>query len=135
MAKAVVQNSALREEVFLQLLNLVDEECRTLCQKNDPSLFRRIPVAELVSFQWQKLIDELKSKAPTLLRILHAISSRKQNSESIQQHHPGICMAAAVMLKERNREMCGIQSLISLLLYATHAEKQVCVSVLTQSLN
>ena len=73
----------LQEEVFLQLLNLVDEECRTLCQKNDPSFFQRIPVAELVSFQWQKLIDELKSKAPTLLRILHAILSRKQNSESI----------------------------------------------------
>ena len=73
---------------------------------------------------WVPFIDELKLKAQTLLRILHAVSSRKQNSESIQQHHPGICMAA-VMLKVRNREMCGNQSLIPLLLYATHAEKQV----------
>ena len=135
VAKAVVQNSVLREEVFLQLLNLVDEECRTLCQKNDPSRFRRIPVAELGSFQWEQFIDELRSKAPTLLCILYAISSRKHNSESIQQHHRGICMAAAAMLKERNREMCGIPSLISLLLYATHAEKQVCMSVLTGSTN
>ena len=34
-------------------------------------------------------------------------------------------MTAAVLLKERNREMCGIQSLISLLLYSSHVDKQV----------
>ena len=82
VAKAVVQNSALREEVFLQFLNLVDEECCMLCQKNDPSLFRRVPVAELVSFQWEQFIDELKSKAPTLLRILHAISYRSTTQKA-----------------------------------------------------
>ena len=31
--------------------------------------------------------------------------------------YPGICTAAAILMKERNREMCGLlQSLVSLLL-------------------
>ena len=131
LAKAVLQYSALQEEVFLQFLNLIDEECCKLCEKKDPSPFRKIPVSELSAFQWEQFIDELRLKAPMLLRILQAISSRKQNSGSL--HYPGICMASAVLLKERNREICGIQSLISLLLYATHAEKQV-TSMLTESI-
>ncbi len=42
-----------------------------------------------------------------------------------EAHFPGICSAAAILLKERNREMCGLQSLVSLLMYSCHAEKQV----------
>ena len=34
-------------------------------------------------------------------------------------------MAAAAVLKERNQEMCGVQSLTSSLLYSCHCEKQV----------
>ena len=44
-------------------------------------------------------------------------------------HHPGIYSAAAVLLKERNREICGLQSHVSLLMYSCHAEKQVHVHV------
>ena len=40
-------------------------------------------------------------------------------------HLPGICSAVAVLIKERNREMCGLQSVISLLMYACHCDKQV----------
>jgi len=39
-------------------------------------------------------------------------------------HYPGICITVAVFLKERNWEMCGMQSLISLL-YSSHIEKQI----------
>ena len=34
-------------------------------------------------------------------------------------------MAAAVILKERNREMCGLQQMISSLMYGSHCEKKV----------
>ena len=33
-------------------------------------------------------------------------------------------MATAIMLKERNREMCGIQTLLSLILFSSHVQKQ-----------
>ena len=38
--------------------------------------------------------------------------------------YPSICMAMAVLLKERNREMSGLQYLMSLLLFASHTEKK-----------
>ena len=36
-----------------------------------------------------------------------------------------ILASASVILKERNREMCGVQSLMSLLLFLSHANKHV----------
>ena len=114
IAKATAHQGALREQVFLQVLNLEDEECSKVCQKSDPSRFQKVPVSELATFQWEQFIDELRSKAPTLLHILQVMSSPKQNSDS--RHYPGICIAVAVLLKGRNREMCGIQSLIHVFL-------------------
>ncbi len=40
-------------------------------------------------------------------------------------HHPGICMAAAVLLKERNRKMVGIQLFFSLVLFNSRVQKNV----------
>lgn len=42
-------------------------------------------------------------------------------------HYPGICFAVAVILKERSREMCGLQSFVSLLLMASGVEKKVTI--------
>ena len=74
------------------------------------------------------MIAELQLKAPLLFKVLHSLSSRNDHRNTLKvgvAHYPGICSAAAILLKERNREMCGLQSLISLLLYSCHAEKQV----------
>ena len=74
------------------------------------------------------LIDELSSKTPMLLQILRTLTSandHRNKHKSGSVHQPGICMAASVILKERNREMCGVQSVISLLLFSSHANKQV----------
>lgn len=128
VAKAVVNHSGLREAVFLKLLDEVDAECSKLCRRSELSAFRKVPVSDMSTFDWKVLIDELLLKAPMLLQILRTLTSssdhrNKHKSGSI--HHPGICMAASVILKERNREMCGVQAMISLLLFESHANKQV----------
>ncbi len=130
IAKAVMQMSSVREEVFTSFLNVLDNECRRLCQKqaDTPSKFKSSPVDQLHKFSWKELIHELTLKAPKLLKILTTIVARNdhRNKHKIgSAHYPGICMAAAVLLKERNREMCGVQSLVSLLMYSCHCEKQV----------
>ena len=81
------------------------------------------------TFQWSQLVDELATNAPTLLCLLTAIVTHSDHRNQLKvssAHHPGLCMCVAVLLKERNREMCGVQSIISLLLYQSHVEKQVC---------
>ena len=47
------------------------------------------------------------------------------NIRSSVEHYPGLCMSVAILLKERNREMSGLQYIVSLLLYSSHVDKQV----------
>ena len=69
-------------------------------------------------------------KSPLLLKILTAVVVRidsRYAPKSQIVHHPAIVTAIAVLLKERNREMSGVQSINSCLMYACHCEKQVCM--------
>ena len=130
IAKAILDNEQLADHVLQLVIKSIDSECSVLCQRNPQScsLFRKISVVEMRNFKWNCLIDELSSKAPTLYRILYSLvshSDHRNKKKVAEAHFPGICMTCAVLLKERNREMCGVQSMISFLLYYSRAEKQV----------
>lgn len=129
VAKAVMGHKSLREAVILSVLDQLESECSKLCQKsNPPSLFCKVPVSEIKEFEWDNLIEEFKNKAPLFFQILCSVTSRndhRNKSKHGRAHNPGICMAAAVVLKERNQKMTGVQSLISLTLFASHVDKQV----------
>ena len=55
------------------------------------------------------------------LSLLNAIVSHSDHVGST--HLPGVCMAIAILLKERNREMYALQSVIGLLLYKSHVQE------------
>ena len=123
---------AVREEVITLFLDAIDRECVALCQKLSVSRFRLIPVEELQQFKWTYLVEELQSRSPLLLRLLTATVGRSDNrnqSKAGAAHNPGICAAVAVILKERNREMCGLQSEVSLLMFSCHCEKKVEIKI------
>ena len=66
--------------------------------------------------------------APILLRVLSKIVDKNNHHNQLKQgerHQAGVCMAAALLLKERNREMGGIQRLLSLVLFTSRVQKQV----------
>ena len=129
IAGAIVENKELADLVWQHFLNKIDRECSVLCQRCSPSSpFRHIAVDDFSTFQWKDCIDDLSLRAPTLLQLLSVIvshSDHRNEKKTESAHHPGVCMTTAILLKERNREMCGVQSLISLILYSCHAEKQV----------
>lgn len=124
IAKAALGVEDVREAIISQLMGTLNEECRKLCrQKPTNTPFRNIPVNKLVEFKWENMIGELQSKAPLLYRILYSLTSRNDHRNMLKlgaAHFPGICAAAAILLKERNREMCGLQSLISLFMCSCH---------------
>ena len=131
-ANAVMANPNIREAVLTSFLNLINAECNTLCKKlaDPPSRFRKIDLGELSDFSWKPLIIELQDNAPVLFKILTSIVSHSDSRNNFKvgsAHFSGICTAVSVVLKERNREMCGIQSLVSLLMYSSCCEKQVHV--------
>ena len=73
-------------------------------------------------------MDELRSNSPLLLKVLTSIAVRNdhRNRKKVgSAHYPGITTAAAVLLKERNCHVSGDQSLVSMLMYSSHCEKQV----------
>ena len=130
LAKAVLGHKHLSELVFSLILDRIDAKCNTLCQRSAVplSLFRKIPVTQMGEFDWNSCIDELRAKVPSLLQFLTKIvchSDHRNKKKVDSAHYPRISMAAAVILQERNREMCGVQSLISLLLFASRVDKQV----------
>lgn len=129
ISKAVLSVETVREAIITQLLGLLNRECSKLCRFNPTSSpFRTIPVEKMVEFKWDDLMSELESSVPLLLKILHCLAARNDRRNKCKTgavHNPGICTAVAVLLKERNREMCGIQSLLSLIMYSCHCEKQV----------
>ena len=76
VAKAVLANSDLWEAVLCLLVGEIDMECAVLCQKKEPSLFRKIKPSNMLDFHWKMLMSELEEKAPLLLQILQVIVSR-----------------------------------------------------------
>lgn len=134
IAKAVYANPDLNELLKSKCLSEVGTECSTMCKIklpniNAPSMFRKIPVDAISAFSWRKCIRELELHAPTLLQMLLVISTHTDHRNATKKdesHFPGICMAVACILKERNKHMCGIQSIISLILFRSCTEKKVC---------
>lgn len=136
IAKAIFANDDLKKQLILKVLDIVDAECCKLCKRNSdpPSMFRKIAVEKIPIFKWTECMDELQANAPTLFQILSTITSHNDHRNTKRKgdrHHPGICMAVGCMLKERNREMCGIQSVLSLMLFSEHIPKQVRMHILT----
>ena len=127
---AIMNQSDLREMVMQRIVDNINLECFRVCQLTTPlSPFRKVDASKCSSFQWKALVEDLTRKAPTLWKILSSITTsdyRRKKGAVIDTQYPGLCMAVAILLKERNREMCGLQSIISLLLYSSHVDKQVC---------
>lgn len=128
IVKAIFNNKELRDLVLKTVADIIDSECSVLTQRSARSPFRSISVNEMKNFKWNNFIDILTVKAPTLYCVISKVVSHsdfRNRTKLDRAHYPGICMISAVLLKERNREMCGIQSIISLLLYYSRTEKQV----------
>ena len=132
LAKAVIAHQQLYEEILKQIHAKINNECSRLCQRQTDcvSLLRKAPLTRLLEWDWKFVIDELAQKAPTVLSVLSSIATHNdhRNAKKVGScHYPGIVMSAAIILKERNREMTGIQSLTSLILFNSRVEKQVLV--------
>lgn len=86
-----------------------------------PSLLRTASPNSLVHFRWSDVMDELGTKAPTLLSVLEAAASSKGQKCT----QPAVVMAAAILLKSRSLQMCKLQAIVGCLLYSGHASKRV----------
>ena len=132
IAKATFAHNGLREELLLKVMDLVNEEVDALCRKEkeneSPSPFRHIPVLDFESFSLKDCTRQLQEKSPFLYRLIISLVQRndhRNKSKRGDSHIPGICTAVAILLKERNQHMCGMQTYLSLVLYTSRVPKKV----------
>ena len=91
-----------------------------------PSVLRVLSLKHLKDFNIKAVLDELKRKAPTLLAILTAVVCQPQKSQNCESDFHVIAMAAAILLKQHNKHMCMMQTIVGCILHAGHASKMVC---------
>ena len=135
ISRALFANPVLREEAVSKVSRTICEECSLLCKKNAQpvSLFHHMSLEQAESFSWTQAILELSTKVPTLFKIIHnSVVTRglvRNKYKRGDAQYPGLCPTVGILLKERNREMCGVQSYISSALFSTKIHKKVCVYV------
>ena len=128
IARAVLSEPTVREHILKKVAKEVDDECARLCRRHPISVFRKVSLTKMEEFSWEWFVQELETKCPVMYRFLVTVVSHTDHRNTHKKgtaHSPGICMAAAVLLKERNREMTGVQSYLSLVLFNSRVHKKV----------
>lgn len=103
-------------------------ECKVLCLILPELSVLRVPsVHHLSSFRLDSFVNELRQKAPTLLAVLTAAAQPCRSTGRECDPHV-IAMAAAILLKQRNQDLCMLQTIVGCLLHVGHAAKKVIIS-------
>ncbi len=128
IADAVMDSADLRKSIEDRICSDVNNECKKLCSKKVPSLLRTTTKDSVLNFSWQNVMRELSEKAPVFYRLLLASCDYKsilKSGLSNNDKYPGICAAAAILLKKRDKCMSLVPYVISLTLKVGKTSKRV----------
>ena len=123
----VLQSEEAREEFKQTLVQSVTKEVNSLCDHNDPSLFRGSTLPDLKKFSYDKQNQELQVKSPIFSAVLHAAAEssdlRRNKQKTPAMLIPGITTAAGILLNCRSKYMNAHQVLTSLTLKQSSAKR------------
>ena len=123
IATQCLNDEDISKHVIKKVGRMVHSEIVALCSDRVDSTLKHHSRDELLNFKWGDIYDELQQHAPILLEILLAATATncaRPNREAL------ISMCAAMICKLRSPHMNAAQKILSLILYAGHASKQVC---------
>lgn len=122
IASAAVGNMKLRPHVVEKLARSIRmQELVPLCSDKHDSILRLKSKPALEHFSWETVWEELRVNAPLLLSFFSCLLPKRKQ----QEVHPAICMLASIVLRLNNQKVNLVQSVVSLILRAGHATKQV----------
>ena len=97
--------------------------------KANPTLLRTATKDSVLNFSWRAIGQEILEKSPLFYRLLLASADPKSLSKSSDpettERYPGICTAAAVLLKNRDKGMSLVPYVISTILKVGRTSKRV----------
>ncbi|XP_077060977.1 uncharacterized protein LOC143713535 [Siphateles boraxobius] len=115
-ASHALKHKHLQEELKSGIIQLIFEECEKLCsQRNDFILWRSKP-ADLKSFSFHSLRDDLHRLAPFMLSIFNCITNNNNLST---------CTAAAIAIRGRQPRLAALSYYINTILQYGGAKKSV----------
>ena len=123
IARAAVNNKSLLPQLVCALCSAIRKELKSLCSDKHDSILRLKSKPALENFTWKTVWLELEQNAPTFLALLVGLlPASKHQLDSVR---PALCMCASILLKLTNQKMDLVQTVVSLVLKAGHATKQV----------
>ena len=128
IANVVVKSKQLREKVVDRLLRLIKTEIDDLCSVKNPSILRGTTKEKLLEFSLEKVCDEWAERAPMFHSFLRACCSKSRGTAKDLEWSPAMAVAGSVLLKQRNKHMNALASIIGLTiktksLEVSHLEK------------
>lgn len=128
IADECLSQPTIRKYLMKKVGILLRADLKAMCSNGADSILHSQKIPDLHSFSWVQLIRELEENAPTLLNVMQSMTytcKPRENREAV------IGMCTAILLKFRCKQMCLIQKLVSLILYAGHCGKQVLAIALS----
>ena len=118
-ARHSMTNSLFRQGILKQIMISVRREMKGLCKKD--SIFTMNLKTALETFTWEHLLGIIRSIAPILFSVVSAALTRSRSEPPTLPLLAILCL----IMKTRSQRMSLLQRLISLIMYAGHAGKQV----------
>ena len=122
LARQCLKDPLLRKCITKGVGRSLHSEIANLCSSKVDSILRRKGTQELEVFQWKDIMDEMKTRAPTMLSILETCTETKmvrKNKEAI------VGLITAILCKHRRPSASILQRIVSIILYSGHASKRV----------
>lgn len=115
-ASHALKHQHLQEEIKDGLLNLIRKECEALCSRKNDFILWKSKQADLKSFSFISLRDDLHRLAPFLLKMFNCISN---------DNNFAACTAAAIAIRGRQPRMAALSYWINTILQYGGAKKSV----------
>ena len=100
ITRKIMKVKSLKDGLMDQLLQIIYEECISLCGTRNPSFLRALTLTQLSSFSFRNIILEWESQAPLFTKFLYTVVSVHGSRQ--KENHIGICTAGAILLREQN---------------------------------
>ena len=118
-----LKDHVTRNYIIKKLQIWINKEVKCLCSDEVNSFLRN---SEVSGFAWDAIVRQLKHHAPLFLAFMQACLYTKKPRKN---YSAVLGMCTAIILKHRCREMSLVQKILSLVLYAGNAGKQVIIFI------
>ncbi|XP_063058166.1 uncharacterized protein LOC134451587 [Engraulis encrasicolus] len=119
-AKKIMRHTELLGPVTDNILVLIEEECKKLCNPDAGFMLAETSIEDLKAFSLQKLRTDLQRLAPYLLSIFLCISRKSENIA---------CVAAAIALRGRDQHLAAFSHYVTNILLYGGVRRRVLNSI------